>query len=319
MADAYINQAATDLSQVVWSKALQFPLRDELVFDAVATPRSTTESGTRGKSVTVIFPDDLAVATTELNEVTNPDSVTISDTTLNFPLKEQGNTVKTTALARHTGMVPVQDVALNLLGFNAGSSLDTIAATALAASTNVLYQESLANNAAITAAKTLTTKTLEIAKTKLRTRNVGKINSEYWLYAHPYQILDLRLETGAGSWRAPREGGGLNGYELVSGDEGGWAGFRIISTNRDPMTADVGASSTVDVYSAIAVGQDALCKAYSDAPGAPGPNPQVIFGLPTDPMKRTLPISWYHLVGYKIMRAAAVQKINTAASLGANT
>jgi hypothetical protein len=35
-------------------------------------------------------------------------------------------------------------------------------------------------------------------------------------------------------------------------------------------------------------------------------------------MKRKHPISWYHLVNYKILRAAAVLQIDTATSLGAN-
>jgi N4-gp56 family major capsid protein len=244
MADAYVNQAATDFSQLVWSQALLWPLRDELVFDAVATQRSTTEN-MRGKSVTFTFPNDIAVQTADLDEVVNPDAITMTDSTVNIALKEKGATMISTALARATGFVDLDEVLLNLVGFNAGSSLDTIAATALTAGSNKQYQETLANDAALTSAKTLTTKTLEQAKANLRRNNVGKINGNYWLFLHPNQLLDLRLESGVVSWRQPREQGGLNGYELVNGMEGEWAGFNLITTNREPFTADAGSGGTV--------------------------------------------------------------------------
>jgi N4-gp56 family major capsid protein len=318
MADAYTNQAATDFAQLIWSKSLYWPLRDELVFDAVAEKKSTTEGGTRGKSVSFLFPNDLAVATATLDEVITPDSVAMSDTTVNIPLEEKGNVVKTTALARATGAIDVDMAAVNVIAFNAGSSLDTLAATALAASTNVQYQESLANNAALTTSKTMTTKTLEQAAATFRVRNVPRINGTYWMFMHPYQVLDLRVESGAGGFRYARENSGAGIGELKNGNiEGEWAGWTIVSSNREPFTADVGTPGTVDAYSALAVGAQGLAKAYSDAPGF-GEDPNVIFGLPVDAMKRTHPISWYWLGKYKILRSAAVLKVNTAASLGAN-
>ena len=319
MSDVLTTQSSTGFSQTIWSKAIQWPYRSENHFAAIANKKSTTESGTRGAAVTFTYVNDLALATTPIDEVVGPDSVTFTTSTKTITLAEYANTMRSTALARTTGFVDLEPVLANLVGQNAGASIDTIAANVLVASTNIQRAAGRSTTGAITAADVLTTKELEIAWTEMDALNVPKINGKYVAYAHPYQIFDLRRETGAGGFREPRENGSMGSDNLINNTVGEWAGFTIVSANRTPMTADVGASSTVDVYKAVLVGADGFAMGYSDHPEAPGAGPQVRFGLPVDALMRNKPISWYALLGFKILRDASVRILYTASSRGANS
>lgn len=318
MADVYTSQSSTGFSQNVWSRAIIWPYRDENVFDSIATTRSTTEGGTRGKGVTHTFINDLALATTPIDEIVGPEAITFSTSTKTFGLEEYALTVKSTALARTTGFVDLDAAIANLVGQNAGASMDTVAATTLASTTNIQRANGRATNAAITAADTITTEDLEILYTQMSVNNVPKINGNYVLFLHPYQLHDLRLEVGPGGWREPRENGSAPATDLMNRTEGIWAGFRLITSNRSPFTANIGQGSTVDVYKAIAVGADALAKSYSDHPEAPGATPEVRFGLAVDALKRNHPVSWYHLVSYDLLRDVSTRALYTSASLGTN-
>lgn len=319
MADVLTSQSSLGtLVQNVWSRAILWPYRDEAVFETVATARSTTESGMRGKGVTHTFINDLPISTTPINEVTGPDAITFTTSTKTFGLEEYATTMTSTLLARATGWIDLDAAMANLIGFNAGATMDTIACATLATTGNIQRANNRATIGAITATDVLTAQELEIAYTQLDALNVPKINGHYVLFAHPYQIHDLRLQTGAGSWRQPQENGSESDAALRARTTGMWAGFQIVSSNRSPLVANSGSPSTVDTYSAIAVGADALAKSYSDHSEAPGATPKVVFGLPVDSLKRIHPVSWYHLVSYDILRDASVRKIITGASLGAN-
>lgn len=318
MPDAYTSQASTGFSQNVYSKAIIWPFRDENVFDAIATTRSTTEGGFRGKGVTHTFINDLPLATTPIDEIVGPDAVTFSTSTKTFGLEEYANTMKSTALARTTGFVDLDAALANLIGQNAGASMDVIAATALAGTTNIQRANGRTTNVGVTATDVLTTKELEIAYTELDAANVAKVNGNYWLIAHPYQVHDLRQEVGAGGWREAREQGGNDFTALTNRTVGQWAGFNIVTSNRTPLTLNAGAGATVDIFRALALGGDALAKSHSDHPEAPGATPQVRFGLATDALMRNRPVSWYHLVSYDILRDASVRAIYTSSSRATN-
>lgn len=319
MPDVYTTQSSSAISKALWSKAIQFPYRDELHFDQIANAKSITEGGFRGKSVTWTYVNDLALATTPIDEIVGPDAVTYTTSTKTVELAEYANTTKSTALARTTGFVDVDQILVNIVGFNAGASIDSIVATELMTSANIQRANNRANNGAITATDVLTTKELEIAHTEMTAANVPKINGYYNLYVHPYQLFDLRTETGAMGWRQLPEQSGVGSDQLINGTVGEWAGFRVIVANRAPMVANTGSGGTVDIYNAIATGADCLVKGYSDHPEAPGSTPEVRFGLAVDALGRNKPVSWYHLVGYEILREQGVRLIKTASSRGANS
>lgn len=75
--------------------------------------------------------------------------------------------------------------------------------------------------------------------------------------------------------------------------------------------------TTGDTYQTIFTGQQAIAKAFSRADGNT-PDPQVILGPVVDHLRRFQPVGWYALEGFGRFREAAIRRVESASSIGAN-
>lgn len=316
---AYTRTADVDYDQAAYDRMAYFALRPELYFDAVADVQPTRQS-MPGSSVVFTIQSDLAVASTALNESTDVTPVALADTQVTVTLAEYGNAVATTALIRGTSFVELDPIVANVVGFNAGVSIDTIARDVLKAGTNVRYATGTgavptARNM-VTPLNTLGGSDIRRALADLRGANVATINGYYVMYVHPDVSFDLRGQTGQSNWRQPHEYSAPE--NIWNGEIGVFEGFRFVETPRAPIFADAGSSTTLtDVYRSIGVGRQALAKAYSTTDGN-GANPRTIPGPVTDTLRRFVPFGWYWLGGYGIFRQASVRGIESASSIGSN-
>ena len=73
----------------------------------------------------------------------------------------------------------------------------------------------------------------------------------------------------------------------------------------------------MDVYGTLVMGRQALAKAWSITDGN-GPTPRVFPTPIVDNLRRFLGMAWYWLGGYGIFRQAALRRIETSSSIGAN-
>src|SRR6516162_7865794 len=144
-------QASTDFAQKAYELLAYYALRPELYFDGLSDVRPTNQSQA-GSSVQFTIVADLAVASTPLNESVDVTPVVLSDTTVLVTLLEYGNAVTTTALARGTSFVNLDPVAANVVGYNGGASVDTIARNVLVAGTQVAYAFGDGSNTAVSRA-----------------------------------------------------------------------------------------------------------------------------------------------------------------------
>ena len=289
-----------DVVTTAYDLAIRLPLRSRLWFDPIATVASTNQSH-RGASVTFTFTGDLAAATTPLTETTDVDAVAISDTTNNVTMTEYGNAVVTTAKLRGTSHTPVDPIAAERISRNAALTIDTLARTALEATTNSV-SDTGAN---------LSASDVRASYVNLSENNVEPWDGEFYLaFIHPRQALDLKAATDLAGWRAPQVYGS-DQRKIMNGEIGEFEGFRFIVTNR-VSTAGSGATGT---FNSLFVGAEALAKAYSSAPGF-GPQPGVVMGEITDKLKRFQPVGWYWLGGYKVFRNECVREVITRSSLG---
>ena len=239
----------------------------------------------------------------------------MSDSTVTVTLREYGNTINTTAKARGTDYTAVDADAANLIGFNAGISLDTLARDVLVAGTNVKF-EGQATQGAITASDTYSAASIREVVAGLRGDNVMPfIGTSYIGMIHPDQSVDLRAETGAAGWAEPVNNTGGEAYRRWQGVVGVFEGVSWIETPRVNLVADGGASN-VDVYQSLILGQECLAKAFSSSESAAVP--QVRRGPVTDSLMRFHPVGWYWLGGYSRFREAAIRRYETASSIGAN-
>ena len=320
------GQSTLDFSKAAYDRMAYFALRPELYFDAVADVQPTAQS-MPGASVQFTIVNDLPISTTALTETTDITTVAMSDSTVALTLAEYGNGVLTTAKLRGTSFVDIDPIVANVVGYNAGVSIDTIARAALDVGTNVQYasglgattlQTSVTTRAGVAAANTLSSLDIRVARARLRAQNVPTFGGMYVGYIHPDLVADLQGESISGSnvqgWRAPHVY--AQPGEIWNGELGAYEGVRWIETPRAPVFQGAGASST-NVYGTLIVGRQALAKAHSYVDGN-GAFPHVVPGPVTDRLRRFVPMGWYWLGAYGIFRQASVIRIESSSLLGAD-
>lgn len=320
MADAYTGTGELSIDQAAYDRLAYFALRPQLYFDGASDVRPTRQA-MPGSSVIFTIISDLSVVSTAIDESNDVDAVAMSDSQVTVTLAEYGNAVLTTAKLRGTSFIPVDPAVANVVGFNAGQSIDTVARDVLKAGTNVRYASggSTAPSARNTVEPedTLSAADVRRARTELVGANVAQFGNLYNSYIHPDVAFDLRSETGAAAWRDPHTYSQPN--EIWTGEVGAFEGFRFIETPRAPVFADAGSSTTLtDVYATLFLGQQSLAKAHSNTDGN-GAFPRVVPGPVTDKLRRFVPMGWHWLGGYARFREAALRRVESASSIGDNS
>lgn len=321
--------AVTVLSNVswdqdAWEKLAYFDLRPQLYYDQVATVRGENVTADGSPTVKFVQTHDLAVASSTINESTDITPVALSDAIITVTLAEYGNAAQTTAAVRGESFIPVDPVLANIIGYNAGLSLDDIAKTALQAGSNVVYSTGTGTlptgRSSVTPLNTITAADVRYATAKLRGANVQPNNANlYTAYIHPDVTVDLRgVSAGTGAnWRDPHAYSAPENIWI--GELGAFEGVRFIETPRAPLFADSGSSTTLtDVYGTLFCGQQALAKGYSKMDGN-GPLPRLAPTPVTDTLRRFTGMGWYWLGGYARFREAALYRVESASSIGKNS
>lgn len=316
MADAYTTTSTLGLDQTAYDLAVRYALRPLRLFDQVADVQPTRQS-MPGSAVTFRLITEMATATATLSEAVDVDAVALADSTVTVTLAEYGNAVVTTALARGTAYVPLDPIVANALAYNASKSLDDVVAGVLRGGSNVIYSGDATARANISSNDGLTAADIREAVTLLRARNVMPTDgSLYSAFVHPHVTYDLKSESGnETAWVYPANRSG-DGSRRWNGEIGTFEGARFIEVASDQLII-ANANGTVDAYLTIVVGREALAKAYSTTDGN-GPQPRVVMSPVVDKLRRFQPMGWYHLVGYGRFREAAIQRIESYATLGTN-
>ena len=312
-----ITQASSlSVDQTAFDQIAYFALRSEMLFDAAADVQPVAQS-MPGSSVKFTIFSELADATSTLAETTDLTPTTMADSQVEVTLAEYGNTINTTAKLRGTSFLDVDAVAANLIGYNAGSSIDTVVANVLKAATNVIYggggSTTPSSNATVQAEDIIEANDVRIATAQLRGSKAQTFNGMYMGFIHPDVSYDLRRETGAASWRDPHNY--VDTAQIYNGEIGAFESVRFIETPRAPLDLTGGSASTVDLYQTIIMGRQSLAKAHSITDGN-GAYPKVVRGPVVDSLMRFNPVGWYWLGGYGIFRQAAIRVLNTSSSLG---
>jgi N4-gp56 family major capsid protein len=318
---AYTTTASVDYAKTAYDMLLYFALRPELYFDQVADVKPTNQS-MPGSSVVFSISNDLAIASTALNESTDITPVAMSDSQVTVSLAEYGNATLTTAALRGESFVSIDEGQANVIGYNAGVSIDEVARIVLQAGSNVNYSAGATGvtpggRSSITPNDTLRAADVRLNAARLRGNNVPGFGGAYVGYIHPDVSYDLWGESGNQGLIAPHIYS--QPEEVWKGEVGMFAGVRFVETPRAPVFADAGSSTTdTDVYATLFVGRQSLAKVWAIKDGN-GPTPKVVFGPITDILRRFQPLGWYWLGGYSIFRQASIWRQESASSIGANT
>lgn len=313
MADAITTTASVSTDQGAYDLAIRWPLRASFFYDQVADVKSTRQTN-KGATVTFFVATELAPKSTPISETIDIDAVAVGNTSVVVGMEEYGNAVISTAKVRAFSMVELDPVFVNLIGYNAGQSMDDVARDALMLGVNVRYAGDAASRAALDPTDTIKSRNIRRVKAELAGSYVAPRGGGFPGFMHPDVGYDLREETGDLGWRAPSVYS--DAARIFNGEIGLYEGVRFVETPRAPLIVNGGATGT-DVYATIILGSEALAKAHSNAEGN-GPQPRTIIGPVVDKLMRFRPISWYWLGGYGIFRQAAIRRIESASSIGNN-
>jgi N4-gp56 family major capsid protein len=310
--------SSLSVDQIAFDRLAYFALRSELLFDQAADVQPVAQA-MPGSAVTFTIFNDIAAATSTLNEVTDVTPTALSDSQKTVTLAEYGNAVVTTAKLRGTAFLDVDAAAANVIGYNAGDSMDQVVSAVLAAGDNVAYAGGKSSRVGLAVADVLSANDIRKQVAALRKANVPTFNGSYIGFIHPDVSYDFRTATDAAAWRTPANYVDPTG--IYNGEIGLFESVRFIETPRAPLFANAfngaGAAGTGDSYATLIMGRQALAKAFSTQDGN-GAMPKVVRGNVTDLLMRLMPIGWYWLGGYGRFREASLRRIESASSIGAN-
>lgn len=326
MADVFTTSTTglgTNLVTLAYDKLIETNLRIVPKFREIADKKvgSLTHDGS---SIRFQLHNDIAdtsVATAELSETVDPDSVAVPATSyIDVAKRELGRSVVTTKITNLMSLENIDSWVANSVGFNMTKTLDNAIAAKLDAGSNIIrvaggavsnvYEGvgTVAGKTSITATDFMKSAAIRQAVTKMRSAGVvAKGGDMYVSYIHPEVSADLRTETGNNVWRTPHEY--QNVGPLLGGEIGSWEGVRFIETSN--MTNSQSGSGTggtqTRVFNTYVLGAQALAEAVWKEPG-------MEIGQMNDRFNRFSPAGWYGVINWALYRTPALVRIETSAS-----
>ena len=243
---ALTTSTSLSINKAAYEKLAFFALRPELYYDAAVDTKPTNTTA-RGTSVQFTVTSDLAAASTALSESTDVTPVAMSDSYVTVTPLEYGNAVQLTAKNEATAFMEVNPLAANVIGYNAGISIDTVAQVAFQTGTNALFSKGSGSTqtarASLATTNTLDGNAVRQAAAQLASANVQRINGGWIGFIHPDVAYDFKGSTGGTNWSDPHiygtdQSGIYNGYV------GRFQGVQFIETPRAPLFVDGAAGGT---------------------------------------------------------------------------
>ena len=237
----------------------------ELVHDQFGQKKPIPRNG--GKTIEFRKYDSLPKALTPLTEGVTPSGSKLNVTNLEATVAQYGDYVELSDVLLLTAIDNNLVQATQLLGSQAGRTLDTVTREVLAAGTNVLYAKGGASRAALiggsaTASENNICSVQDIKKAVriLKKMNTPKINGWYVGIIHPDVSFDLMNDP---EWMYPHQY--QDTANIYNGEIGRIAGVRFVETTEAKIFSEAAVdkssgaavSSACDVYATLILGANA--------------------------------------------------------------
>ncbi len=195
---------------------------------------------------------------TPLEEGVTPDGKDLSITEIKVTIKQYGDYVTISDKVDMVGIDPVLTEASELLGEQAGQTLDLVACDVYSAGTNVIYCGKNATSSKTVSGK-LTSDDILKARTFLARENVKRINGYYIAFVDSDVAYDLMKDS---LFQDVSKYNG--GTQIMNGEIGKMHGVRFIETNNAKVTEvnqeDEGTPKNVNVHTCLIIGKDAIAE-----------------------------------------------------------
>lgn len=225
----------------------------ELVHDQFGQKRNIPSGN--GKEIEFRQFMPLAKIQDALVEGVTPDGQALDTSSLTAKVKQYGGYVIITDLLDLTAIDNVKTEATQLIGSQAGRSLDTVTREILNGGTNVQYHEAeRAGRTALIETDTLTVKAIRAAVRTLKRQNARTIDGSYVGIIHPDVAYDLMSDPNWVEWQKY-----TSPDKMYNNEIGKIAGVRFVETTEAKIFEKVGGSSTskFDVYSTLIIAANA--------------------------------------------------------------
>ena len=256
----------------------------------------------------------LAVATTPLSEgvlFTALKDLTVTATTAT--VAQYGDAVGFSDLVSTTTIDPLLTEASEILGEQAGETIDELVRDVLAAGTTIVYVGTRVSRVTIAAADTITPADVQRIALQMELNRARKIDGYWQAITHPRVIFDLmRTQEWRDAQNYHRTGA------QFTGEVGQLFGVKFWTTDKAKFFPDTGVGSTVDVYTVIVLGQEAF-----GIVDLAGQNLQTVFqplgsAGTADPLKVNSTMGWKATFGTKRLQEAFMLRYECSTSTGAN-
>lgn len=225
----------------------------ELVHDQFGQKRNIPSGN--GKEIEFRQFMPLAKIQDALVEGVTPDGQALDTSALTAKVKQYGGYVIITDMLDLTAIDNVKTEATQLIGSQAGRSLDTVTREILNGGTNVQYHEAeRAGRTALIETDTLTVKAIRAAVRTLKRQNARTIDGSYVGIIHPDVAYDLMSDPNWVEWQKY-----TSPEKMYNNEIGKIAGVRFVETTEAKIFEKVGGSSTskFDVYSTLIIAANA--------------------------------------------------------------
>lgn len=199
-------------------------------------------------SLTISFTQYAKLATVAgtLTQGTPPTSTTLSNSAITATVDQIGAYVILTDLAELTVKHPVVAQVMELLGAQAGESIDLRIQTVIVAGTAVQYAGGAANRAALAVGNVMTMTEFRRAVKTQRANGAVPFGMDYVMVVDPSVEADILADTQFTSV------GNFTPTAVYNGEVGKWFGVRVVRSNNIPSIA-----STTTVHTSFLFGQNA--------------------------------------------------------------
>ena len=268
-----------------YSKYLIENAKPALVYDQFGQKHNIPKNG--GKTIEFRKYSPLPKATTPLTEGVTPAGKALTVSTVTATVKQYGDFVPLTDMLLLTAIDNNLVQALDLLGAQAGATLDTVTREILMGGTSVQYAEGqVTSRATLTAEHKLTVKAVRLAARFLKKQNAPKIDGGYVAIIHPDIAYDIQDDPDWKEWNKY-----TTSDKMFQGEIGKIANVRFVETTEAKIFAKAGASNQ-DVYATLVLGANAYGTTKIEGGGLETIVKQLGSGGTEDPLNQRGTAGW---------------------------
>ncbi len=275
------TQTVSEEMKTYYSGYLIDNAKPNLVHDQFGQKHPIPKNGGKTINFRRFMPFDKA--TTPLTEGVTPDGGALSVTSLTSTLAEYGYYVTLSDMLTLTSVDNTLTETSELLGNQAGATLDTITREVLNGGTNVMYAGGVSARSSLSESSKLTVDDVFKAARFLKTQNAPKINGAYVAIVHPDVAYDLMRDP---EWIEANKYSAAT--KLFDGEIGKIGGVRFVESTE----AKIFKENSLSVYSTLVLGANAYGVTELEGGGLRSIIKQLGSGGTADPLNQRATAGW---------------------------